>query len=94
MFGNVVRRYQSALSGEIGVNFVDIYGRILISNWHSRFELLDSEFNLLDFTGLQPREGQIFRPSKLHFNSERNEILCTYSNLFHTTFGLAIFRFI
>ena len=77
-FGSVVRRYQSALAAETSVNFADIYGRILITNWQCRFELLDSELNLLDFTGLQPHEGQIFIPRKLHFNSERNEIMCLY----------------
>lgn len=92
--GNVVRRYQAALGGETGVNFADIYGRIMITNKDSRLELLDSELNLLDFTGLQPHEGQFLVPYKLQFNSERNEIMCIFNfcNPFATF--LYIFRFI
>ena len=59
MTGRIIRQYQSSLGGRPSrVEFADIYGRILISDPDDRMELLDSEFNHLDFTGPHLVEGK------------------------------------
>ena len=94
MFGVLIRRYQSQLGGEVSVYLADNYDRIIITSWHGTYELLDSELNRLAFTRLEPLEGQLCISSKLHINTERNEIMRIYGSLFTSTRILSIFRLI
>ena len=79
--GSVERRYKSSLTVGSGVNFADMSGRIVIANRHNGVELLDSEFNLLEVTGsymyLNVGQNVLY---KLHYNSERNEVVGTCDN--------------
>ena len=80
MNGSVLRQYKSSLNADRCVCQADKYGRMLITNQWNKMELLDSEYNLIDFTGLQMVGGcfsgtPFEEHRKLHYNSERNEIL-------------------
>lgn len=75
MKGSILRQYKSSISEYKGVTQADVYGRILITDRLNRIELLDSEFNLLDCAGPQPYKEKLISPYKLHYNSERNEIV-------------------
>lgn len=84
---HIVRRYQSTLIGEdVVVNVVDVYDRILISEKPDRFELLDSEFNILPFIGDQFRSFDL-----LHCNIEKNEAVGVYAEDCENI--LTVFRF-
>ena len=56
-------------------------------------ELFDSELNPLDFKSQKQYEGQFLYPSKLHYNSERNEIVRICDLMSAKTRVLTIFRF-
>ena len=57
MTGRIIRQYESSLCEISSVKCADVHGRILICDRHNRMELLDSEFNLLDFTGSVAGKG-------------------------------------
>ena len=69
--GTILRKYQSS-SGPTGRNHCAGVGeRTLMSESLVKMELLDSEFNLLDFTYSQLATV----PKSLHYNHERNELI-------------------
>jgi len=73
----IIREYQSSLYADNRVCQADNYGRILIMEWQEKMELLDAEFNLLNFTGPQVEEDPSFNIRGMVYNSERNEIVST-----------------
>lgn len=58
--GNVVREYQSSLDLYDCVTFEDRHGRILITDVHMGMELIDAEYNLLDFSFPQLDKNRVF----------------------------------
>lgn len=53
----------------------DNNGRMLLTDSFDRMELIDSEFNLMDFTGQLLDESRFTFPEEYHYNSDRNEII-------------------
>ena len=72
MDGTIIR--QSSFNAYLCASYADIYGRVLLND-HGSLELLDSEFNLLNFTGPQLGAGQFIFPFRLRYNSGRNEVV-------------------
>jgi len=91
MDGNIERRYESSLSGISGVNSADPFGRILINDPDNGIELIDSEFNRLEFTGPQPHKDDFCCFYRLRYDRERNEVIGICSGTSDYT-GLIIFR--
>ena len=91
----IIRQYQSSSLGAVSVCNAGMYGRMLLIDRFNRIELLDSEFNFLDFTGPQLNESKyIYNPKTSHFNSERNELVAiVYDAADYQNGRLTIFRF-
>lgn len=91
--GSAVRRYKSSFRWCSGIGFADIHERILIA-CGDRYELLDSEFNLLDFTDPRQPDNKSDYTTKLHYNGDRNEVSRMRLLLPNHTRTLTVFRFI
>lgn len=88
--GNIIRQYDSNTIH--AASYADSYGRVLTFNYLENMKLFDAEFNLMDFTGPQLDGGDHFYPNKLHYNSERNELV-TVESRGGVKNALVIFRF-
>lgn len=94
--GSVIRK--SSLNFQNSVSSADTYGRFVISERDNGTKLLDSELNLLDFTGphlnggLFDFTGPNLNRGILHYNCERNEVVSILCVSYVGDF-LTIFRF-
>lgn len=90
----IVCQYQSSLLSGLSVGlFADTYGRIFITDWRNRMELLDSELNLLQFTGPRLIQEQVLFVYEMHYDRERNEIVRIDDTDNPAVTALTIFRF-
>jgi hypothetical protein len=89
MTGAIQRQHQSSLSAFRGVCNAGIHGRLLLSEQLEKIELLDSDFNVLDFAGQgQMNKGQFKFFHELHYNSEGSEVVVVYDDV------VCVFRFV
>lgn len=92
MDGNIVRQYQSSLRG-YRVNIADNHGRILIVGRSNRMELLDSELNVLYFTGPKLPKHQLIIPDELHYDRLRNEAMGVHYDGLLESYVITTYRF-
>jgi hypothetical protein len=93
MDGTILRQYHSSIDSLMVACVADKYGRMMIVDRLNRMELIDSEFNLMEFTGPQLDEGQSIRRGLMHYNSERNEVVTVVKDGDYKHGVLTIFRF-
>lgn len=87
--GKIQRQCKSSL-GMANVNEADEHGRIVLCKSFAEMELLDSEFNVLEFAGNQKNESWLF--NAVSYNGERNEVMGSYLFVDGKSL-LTIFRF-
>lgn len=77
--GKILRQYKSSLRAA-SANVADMHGRIVICKSFKGMELLDSEFNILEFGGKPKDKSFLF--NAVTYNGERNEVMssCTFAN--------------
>lgn len=92
MDGIVLRQYVLTHNNYKAIGQAGNYGRMLLVDWWNTMELLDSEFNLMDFTGQLPGGVHLTFPSELYFNCERNEIIAIASGHHFQNRSLIIFQ--
>ena len=95
--GTIVRRHQSPYDVDLFfpsefIGQADQFGRVLIIQGAYGKQLLDSEFNPIDFTSPQLEGGQLIRHCDLHYNSERNEFVAVLYDRSSSNGILTIFR--
>lgn len=74
MYGTILRQYKSSLFVGSAVCPADRNGRIVLIREPDRFELLDSEFNLLAINNPPLREDQIIVCGSTHYNRGGNDV--------------------
>lgn len=80
MQGRIQRQYVSSLGAGSTVSVADMYDGIVIYKLYVGMELLDSEFNRLDFTS--KRLMKPMRMQYMHYSYERDELIscCAFNN--------------
>lgn len=85
--GSIVFDYHSTIDDTGVVSFADSSDRILLCDAVGNFEMLDSEFNVMNIS-VSP--GPLRHIYYLYFNRKRGEVMCLSHNFFDSV--LSIFR--